>query len=153
MIILRMLLAFALSLIMLAGCSQAEPSQPAHTLKSAPEIISAPDAHMAVQAGSAIVVDVRTPSEWRRTGIADNAVGISLQDKALVSKVLDAANGSHIAHIIVMCRTGRRSATAADILRENGFTNVSNLRESFAGNATDGPGWKARGLPIEPYQK
>lgn len=49
----------------------------------------------------------------------------------------------------VICRTGRRSAAAERLLERNGFSHVYNVVEGMAGSSA-GPGWLARGLPIEP---
>jgi rhodanese-related sulfurtransferase len=43
--------------------------------------------------------------------------------------------------IVVVCRSGNRSATGRDILREAGFMQVT----SMAGGVTD---WRAAGHPI-----
>ena len=60
------------------------------------------------------------------------------------------------ATIILMCRSGDRSAKAADDLTDAGYTNVYSLVEGFEGDvAKDGPnagkrmvnGWKNAGLP------
>ncbi|WP_244483288.1 rhodanese-like domain-containing protein [Mesorhizobium sp. 1M-11] len=60
------------------------------------------------------------------------------------------------AEVIVMCRSGDRSAAAANILAEAGFTKVYSIPEGFEGDmAKDGPnagtrsvnGWKNAKLP------
>ena len=54
--------------------------------------------------------------------------------------------------IIVMCRSGGRSAAAANELAKAGYTNVWNLVEGFEGDKDDTGartvnGWKNAGLP------
>lgn len=58
--------------------------------------------------------------------------------------------------VIVMCRSGERSAASANLLAEAGFTNVHSIVEGFEGDmAREGPnagtrsvnGWKNAGLP------
>lgn len=60
------------------------------------------------------------------------------------------------AKVLVMCRSGDRSAKAADILTGEGFTQVYSLVDGFEGDAAkSGPdkgkrvvnGWKVSGLP------
>jgi rhodanese-related sulfurtransferase len=60
------------------------------------------------------------------------------------------------AKVIVMCRSGDRSAASANLLAEAGFTNVYSIVEGFEGDmAKEGPtagtrsvnGWKNAGLP------
>ncbi len=58
--------------------------------------------------------------------------------------------------VILICRSGDRSARAADLLASAGFTRVYSITEGFEGDSTkDGPkagqrivnGWKNAGLP------
>jgi rhodanese-related sulfurtransferase len=58
--------------------------------------------------------------------------------------------------VILICRSGDRSARAADLLANAGFTQVYSITEGFEGDsAKDGPkagqrivnGWKNTGLP------
>ncbi len=111
--------------------------------------ISAPDAHAKAQEGLLTIVDVRRPSEWAETGLPQGAVGATLQDRDFVAQVLAALNGDKSAPVALSCRTGRRSARAASILERAGFTSVYNLREGWAGRSGSGPGWDARGLPVD----
>ena len=56
------------------------------------------------------------------------------------------------ARIVVGCKAGGRSAKAAALLEEAGFTNVVDQRNGFEGTPlpTGGvePGWRPRGLPV-----
>ncbi len=113
--------------------------------------ISAPLAHQRTQSGELTLIDVREPHEWASTGLPQGAVGATLQDEDFVDQVLAAVGGDKSAPIALSCRTGRRSERAAKVLSEAGFTDVSNLREGFVGRTGSGPGWKARGLPVESY--
>ncbi len=58
--------------------------------------------------------------------------------------------------VVLICRSGDRSAAAANLLAEAGFKNVYSVVDGFEGDlATDGPkagqravnGWKNAGLP------
>ena len=54
--------------------------------------------------------------------------------------------------VVLICRSGDRSARAADRLAEDGFTNVGSVVDGFEGNMNkDGrrsvDGWKNAGLP------
>lgn len=66
--------------------------------------------------------DVRTPEEFFQ-GHFDSAVNLSLQD--MQSGALPEV--SKDTKIYVHCRTGNRSAQAAALLRNAGFTNVTDL--------------------------
>ena len=56
------------------------------------------------------------------------------------------------AHLVMGCRTGRRSLQAAQMLEEAGFTDVLDCRGGYAGDAdmfgrVVEAGWTAQGLP------
>ena len=126
----------------------------------------------------ALLVDIRTQAEIFFVGEADGVdanipyllANFSIWDdkkgrflltpnatfvdkmNALVSK----AGLNKDSTIIVMCRSGDRSARAADDLTKAGYTNVYSLVEGFEGDvAKEGPnagkrtvnGWKNAGLP------
>ena len=55
--------------------------------------------------------------------------------------------------IVVACKSGGRSARAAAILAESGFTSVVDMRGGFYGEVDQSgvvscPGWAQRGLPV-----
>ena len=73
-----------------------------------------------------------------------------------VGKRLQAKQLDKNAIIILMCRSGDRSATAANLLAKAGYTRVYSVVDGFEGDmAKDGPnagrravnGWKNAGLP------
>ena len=51
--------------------------------------------------------------------------------------------------VVVMCRTGRRSALAASLLAAFGFPHVYSVIDGYDGDAP-GAGWKSKGLPWRP---
>lgn len=72
-------------------------------------------------AAGALVVDVRTPAEFN-AGHHPGARNIPLdQIKARIKEF-----GSKTGPIVVYCRTGNRSGIALKILKEQGFTDVTN---------------------------
>ena len=73
------------------------------------------DAHEAYARG-AIIIDVRTPSEYQSKHI-DGAINLPLQSLGPSMNQLDKEK-----ELIVYCRSGNRSATATKMLREKGFT-------------------------------
>jgi rhodanese-related sulfurtransferase len=68
----------------------------------------------------AFLVDVRTISEFA-SGSVKGAVNIPLD--TFSNQLAKFKNKSHI---IVFCQSGMRSGQAASILKQNGFTNVTN---------------------------
>jgi len=132
-----------------AGSSAA--SAPGST-STRPEL-SAPDAHRGATTGALTLIDIRTPGEWRQTGVAQGAKRIDMRQpggpKAFVAAVEQAVGGDKDAPVALICRTGNRSGVMQGALQEAGFTRVYNVREGMMGSAA-GPGWLRRGLPVEP---
>ena len=73
------------------------------------------------------LVDVRTPGEYEE-GHIDNALNIDVTDDAFVKNIeqLDKEKP-----VMVYCRSGHRSARAAEILKEKGFKKIYNLDGGF----------------------
>ena len=132
------------------------------------------------EANQTLLVDIRTPSELQFVGytpLIDGNVpyitydysdwdaknkeykrdfnsGFTMQIESLLKK--SGVTGGKQARIILMCRSGDRSAKAADLLAKSGYTNVWSAIEGFEGDkAMDGPnkgkrtvnGWKNANLP------
>jgi rhodanese-related sulfurtransferase len=83
----------------------------------------------------AFILDVREPSEWTQFHIP-GATLIPLGD---LPNRLNEVPKDRV--VVVVCRTGVRSAKGRDILRNAGFTNVT----SMTGGMT---AWQAQGLQI-----
>jgi rhodanese-related sulfurtransferase len=131
---------FAAVLLASAGLANAAPD------------IDAREAATAVAAGKITLIDIRTPPEWKETGVARGAKLINMlhpQGAAgFTSDLLEKVKGDRNAPIALICRTGNRTAQVQRYLQSVGFTNVQNVREGMAGSAA-GPGWFKRGLPVD----
>lgn len=114
----------------------------------------------------AILVDVRTDAEWRAVGVPDLAsmgkapLLIEWQDLAgrpnphFVVEVRRQAASSD-APVLLLCRSGVRSRSAAVALTEAGYRACYNVTDGFEGPpGPDGrrtvAGWKVDGLPWRP---
>ncbi len=84
------------------------------------------------------LIDVRTPEEFAQGHLA-NAININIKDTDFQTKV-DALDKTK--PILVYCKSGGRSGRACGIMKELGFTNITDLD----GGITS---WKAEGKPIE----
>ena len=82
-----------------------------------------------------LLIDVRTPEEFA-SGHIQYAVNISVE--TLQARLDEVPGGTPV---VVYCRSGNRSATAAQILVEGGYQPVYDL-----GGIKD---WVAQGLPIQ----
>jgi rhodanese-related sulfurtransferase len=119
------------------------------------------------------IIDVRTPEEYLFVGhpamawkipVAAQLYTWDAEKKQFPMKPLAdfAARVSTVAKpgdtIMVMCRSGGRSAIAANMLAKAGFTNVHNIIDGMEGDAVEDPasvfkgqrlvnGWKNSGCP------
>lgn len=113
--------------------------------------LTAPDALAKAQAGELTLIDIRTPQEWRQTGVAPVAKRIDMQDRngsaGFAAKVLEQVQGNPAAPIALICRTGGRSGYMQQELTARGFSKVYHVPEGMAGSRA-GPGWIQRGLPV-----
>jgi len=84
------------------------------------------------------LIDVREDDEWR----AGHAAGAEHLGKGIIERDIEATVPDKSSEVSLYCGGGFRSALAADVLQEMGYTNVW----SMAG------GWKAwqdSGAPVE----
>jgi rhodanese-related sulfurtransferase len=130
------LLAVVLLILILAACSAPSPAAaPVSTQSVAAGVheISVAEAAASRDAG-AFVLDVRQPEEWQEIHVP-GATLIPLAE--LESRLNEVPKDKEI---VVMCRSGNRSKTGAEILMKAGYQDVS----SMAGGITD---WSAKGYP------
>jgi rhodanese-related sulfurtransferase len=120
-----------------------------------------------------VIIDVRTPEEFLFVGHADMAWNIPLAKQSyewdpekkqlpmsllpdFVTRVQTVAGTDDT--LLVMCRSGARSAMAVNLLAQAGFKNVYNIADGVEGDAVKDPnsvfigqhlvnGWKNSALP------
>ena len=136
-----------LSIILLIGLAM--PIQAQTNLPS----LTASEAHELQQAGELILIDIRQPEEWRETGMAQGAAGVSMMHpeggQGFLRDVLAAVNGDTDANIALICRTGNRTSQVLPALQRWGFTRAKHIPEGMVGSQF-GPGWIPSGLPVQP---
>lgn len=111
-----------------------------------------------VEAGQALLVDVRSAEERKFVGHVPGslhvawATGTALTRNPRFTRELEAKTGKQ-APILLLCRSGKRSALAAEAAAKAGFGAVFNVLEGFEGEL-DGTqqrghsdGWRFHGLP------
>ncbi|MET0333450.1 MAG: rhodanese-like domain-containing protein [Rhizobacter sp.] len=120
--------------------------------------ISPHDAWALVQAGAGALVDVRTAEERKFVGQVPGsahvpwATGTSLTRNPRFVRELEAKVRKDEV-VLLLCRSGKRSALAAEAATKAGFQSVFNVLEGFEGelNAAQqrgtGDGWRFQGLP------
>lgn len=136
----------AAGMMALAACS-AQPAAPAQTttsnqpaavakpaeLKPLPMEISPAEAKT-MQDGGAFMLDVREPSEWNEMHMP-GATLIPLGQ--LATRLNEVPKDKPV---VVVCRSGNRSAQGRDLLAQSGFSSVT----SMAGGMK---AWQSAGLP------
>jgi rhodanese-related sulfurtransferase len=109
---------------------------------------------------SAVYIDVRTEREFTNghpqgavnipVALPDPARGMVINEDFI--RVVE-ANFSRDKKIVVGCQAGPRSSTAAGLLQQAGFQDVSNMLGGYGGmrdamGNVKAPGWASLGLPI-----
>jgi rhodanese-related sulfurtransferase len=120
--------------------------------------VTPPDAWALAQAGKAILVDVRTAEERKFVGHVPGtlhvawATGTALTRNPRFERELEAKAGKDKT-ILLLCRSGKRSALAAEAATKFGFRDVYNVLEGFEGEIDERQqrgglgGWRYHGLP------
>lgn len=120
--------------------------------------VSPSDAWTLVQSGAALLIDVRTTEERKFVGHVPGtahvawATGTALTRNPRFVRELEAKAGK-TAPVLLLCRSGKRSALAAEAAAKAGFTRVFNVSEGFEGELDEArhrgsaDGWRFRGLP------
>lgn len=111
-----------------------------------------------VESGAAQLIDVRTAEELKFVGRVPNSQHVAWQSgPALIRnpcflRELE-ARSQRDEVLVLLCRSGKRSAAAASAAAKSGFTRVFNVLEGFEGDLDDNQqrgdsgGWRHRGLP------
>ncbi|WP_280414825.1 rhodanese-like domain-containing protein [Nocardia carnea] len=113
----------------------------------------------------AVLVDVRTEAEWKFVGVPDTS---SVAKPTLLVEWVDSSGARNTgfldqlrtalgdrpadAPVLFLCRSGQRSAHAADIATAAGIAPSYNISDGFEGPLDEfghrgGAGWRALGLP------
>lgn len=109
--------------------------------------LDAPSAHEKQRAGDILLIDIRRPDEWAATGSAQGAAQLDMRRDDFIAALDQIAGGDRRRPIALICARGVRSARTANLLAQNGFSNIIDIPEGMLGSAA-GPGWIARGLPV-----
>lgn len=148
---LRITLAAAAAALALAGagCGDDETGAPSGASGSAattqaqaaaPQTVTPEAIAPRAAAGEVLLVDVREDEEWD-AGRAPDAVHVPLATVAdRLDEITEQADGRPVAFI---CRSGNRSAQAAQIAVDGGVQDVINVGGGMGA-------WASAGLPVEP---
>ncbi len=117
-------------------------------LSFAAEYMSVDTAAKQSKAGQVFLVDIRRPSEWKQTGVAKHAAKITMHQKGFLDRISKLTKGDKTAPVALICARGNRSTNMINLLEQNGYTNVYNVKEGMLGSK-EGAGWLAKGLPLK----
>ncbi|NNK16265.1 MAG: rhodanese-like domain-containing protein [Sulfitobacter sp.] len=109
--------------------------------------LTAPEAHAAAASGEIVLIDIRRPDEWARTGVGQNALPIDMRAPNFIDRLLAVTNGRKDVPVALICARGVRSARLSRQLSDAGFTSILDVPEGMMGSGA-GPGWLDRGLPV-----
>jgi len=84
------------------------------------------------------LIDVREDDEWR----AAHAAGAEHLGKGIIERDIEASVPDKSTELILYCGGGYRSALAADVLQQMGYTNVWSMAGGWKA-------WKESGAPIK----
>jgi len=141
------------------AAGDAKPRSPAVAPRRAGDL-SPPHAWSLVQAGQAVLVDVRTAEELALVGRVPGAIhvpwahGVDMIPNAEFVRELAAVAPPGLP-LLFLCRSGKRSERAADAASLAGWASTYNVLEGFEGEIDeDGrrgsvDGWRFHGLPWE----
>jgi rhodanese-related sulfurtransferase len=112
-----------------------------------------------IEQGDALLVDVRTAEERQFVGHVPGslhapwATGTALTRNPRFARELEAKVGGKDRPVLLLCRSGKRSALAMEAAIKAGFTQVANVLEGFEGDLDaqhhrgGHNGWRFSGLP------
>lgn len=112
--------------------------------------LSVSQAHDQAVAGELLLVDIRRPDEWRRTGLGEGAEPLDMRRKDFVAALSALVDGDLDRPVALICARGVRSARLSQRLSAAGFTQIIDVPEGMLGSRA-GPGWLASDLPTRRY--
>ncbi|WP_050603320.1 rhodanese-like domain-containing protein [Ruegeria sp. 6PALISEP08] len=116
------------------------------------ERISVETAHEQARKGRILLVDIRTPREWRASGIGEGAAPLDMRREDFVEALQQLTGGQLDAPVALICARGVRSARLSNQLIAAGFTQIIDVPEGMLGSAA-GPGWVRAGLPVRKFNE
>lgn len=119
---------------------------------SAEGALSAPQAHTAAVSGDIVLIDIRRPDEWARTGVPEGALALDMRREDFTDMLLAKLDGDRSMPVALICARGVRSRRLSERLIVAGFTSILDVPEGMLGSGA-GPGWLDRGLPVVAWQE
>lgn len=108
---------------------------------------SVKQAHEALQEDRIRLLDIRSPKEWRETGVAQGAWPVSMHDMKFMARLRAVRELAESRPIALICATGNRSGLVTRALHMAGHDGLIDVSEGMLGSRA-GQGWIRSGLPV-----
>lgn len=117
--------------------------------------ITVQEAHQLSQKGDIVLVDIRSEPEWQKTGVAPQAITLTMHQEGglpeFSQKLQQLLNDHPNKPVALICAGGVRSNKAQAFLKQQGIiTNVLDVKEGMVGGFFT-KGWIDQKLPITQY--
>lgn len=113
----------------------------------AQEKIDVATAQQLAENGEVLLLDIRTPREWKQTGVSPLATPLNMRERSFGADLMALIDSNRDQPIALICASGGRSGYLAKVLSEAGFSEVYDVTEGMMGSGA-GPGWIGAGLPV-----
>ena len=112
--------------------------------------MTAKEAHEKALAGEIVLLDIRRPKEWLKTGVGEGAVPLTMHQPGwdLLAALEEQVGGDTDKPVALICATGGRSAWLQIQLTSVGYTQIIDVSEGMLGRPDAGSGWIKQGLPV-----
>ena len=118
----------------------------------AQEKIDAETAQAMAERGDVLLLDIRTPREWKQTGVSPLATPLNMRDSTFGTDLMTLIENNRDKPIALICASGGRSGYLAQVMAEAGFSAVYDVSEGMMGSKA-GPGWIVTGLPVVAFDR
>lgn len=109
--------------------------------------LSVAAAHKGALSGEILLIDIRRPDEWQRTGVGEGAIPLDMRRGDFTDALLARTQGKTDRPVALICARGVRSRGLGARLTKAGFTNIIDVPEGMLGSGA-GPGWVKSALPV-----
>ena len=109
--------------------------------------LSPEEAHEKAVAGDIVLIDIRRPDEWAKTGVGKGANPLDMRRDDFIAELDVIVDGKRDHPVALICARGVRSNRMSQMLEAAGFTRIIDVPEGMLGSRA-GPGWLNRGLPV-----
>jgi rhodanese-related sulfurtransferase len=113
-------------------------------------VLSSEQAFEKLNSGSLILLDIRRPDEWQKTGVAKGAITLTMDNPLFLSILENVTGNDKNKSVGIICAAGGRSARVCQALQSQGYNFIFDVSEGMNGGAF-GDGWLSKNLPVVQY--